>query len=117
MRSRVNPMLLLDSELSGLYGYATKGSPHKARDYILKLSDIPGSQVDLKRLRQLLIDDSIVTFYRNKVLRLTNGKTSQQLSSIMSQLLAEAHHNAITQTTKDQLAQEIVRLRKGGGPD
>lgn len=117
MRSRVNPMLLLDSELSGLYGYATKGSPHKARAYILSLSEIPGSQVDLKRLHQLLITDTVVTFYRTKVLRLTNGETSQQLSSIMSQLLAEAQHNSITQTTKDQLAQEIVRLQKGGGPD
>ena len=110
-------MLLLDSELSGLYGYATKGSPHKARDYILKLSDIPGSQVDRKRLHQLLIQDAVVTFYRTKVLRLTGGKTSQQLSSIMSQLLAEAQNSAITQATKDQLAQEIVRLRKGGDSD
>lgn len=110
-------MLLLDSELSGLYGYATKGSTHKARDYILKLSDIPGSQVDAKRLRQLLIQDAVVTFYRTKVLRLTNGETSQQLSSIMSQLLAEAKDNTITPETKQQLAQEIVRLQKGGGPD
>lgn len=110
-------MLLLDSELSGLYGYATKGSPHKARDYILRLSDIPGSQVDVKRLRQLLIQDVVVTFYRTKVLRMTNGQTSQQLSKIMSRLLAEAKDNAITQTTKDQLAQEIVRLQKGGGSD
>lgn len=117
MRSRVNPMLLLDSELSGLYGYATKGSPHKARDYILRLSDIPGSQVNLKRLHQLLITDAVVTFYRTKVLRMTNGASSQQLSKIMSQLLAEAQHNSITQTTKDQLAQEIVRLQKGGVPD
>lgn len=110
-------MLLLDSELSGLYGYATKGSPHKARTYILRLSDIPGSQVDSKRLRQLLIQDAIVTFYRTKILRMTNGQTSQQLSKIMSQLLAEAQHNAITPETKDQLVQEIVRLQKGGGPD
>lgn len=110
-------MLLLDSELSGLYGYVTKGSPHKARDYILRLSDIPGSQVNLKRLHQLLIQDAIVTFYRTKVLRMTNGQTSQQLSKVMSQLLAEAQHNAITQTTKDQLAQEIVRLQKGGVHD
>lgn len=117
MRSRVNPMLLLDSELSGLYGYATKGSPHKARDYILRLSDIPGSQVDRKRLHQLLITDAVVTFYRTKILRMTNGRTSQQLSKIMSQLLAEAKDNAITQSTKDQLAQEIVRLQKGGGSD
>lgn len=110
-------MLLLDSELSGLYGYATKGSPHKARAYILSLSEIPGSQVDAKRLRQLLITDATVTFYRSKVLRMTNGRTSQQLSKIMSQLLAEAKDNAITQSTKDRLAQEIVRLQKGGGPD
>lgn len=106
-------MLLLDSKLSGLYGYATDGSPHKARDYILRLSDIPGSQVDVKRLRQLLITDEVVTFYRTKVLRMTNGQTSQYLSKIMSQLLAEAKDNTITQATKDQLAQEIVRLQKG----
>lgn len=114
MRSRVNPMLLLDSELSGLYGYATNGSPHKARDYILRLSSVPGSQVDSKRLRQLLIKDSIVTFYRLKILKLTNGQTSQQLKATMTQLLAEAQNNAISQSTKDQLVQEIVRLRKGG---
>lgn len=112
--ARINYKLLLDSQLSGLYGYADKGSPQTARKYILKIADEP-IDVDWNKLHHLLAQDIIALDYRHLCEKL--GTHSKQLYRLFGQAI---QNDGYTPELIKQISNESIRLlqlKKGGGPD
>lgn len=109
--ARINYKLLLDSQLSGLYGYADKGSPQTARKYILKIADEP-IDVDWNKLHHLLAQDIIALDYRHLCEKL--GMHSKQLYRLFGQAI---QNDGYTPELIKQISNEsirLLRLKKGG---
>lgn len=109
--ARINPKLLLDSQLSGLYGYADKGSPQTARKYILKIAETP-IDVDWRKLRYLLTQDTIALDYCHLCEKL--GTHSKQLYRLFGQAILNGGYTPelIKQISNESI--RLLQLKKGG---